>query len=136
MVERVSAIIRLADETPPQFRPRVVRAVDAPGLEVEWRPTAPDFHHNQTGFPFDGLRRRMRDALDDPDREILIEVHHGKPRSAPSGPLAPLEARMFGNQIQLATPLSTAHGWSSGPIPTATALSACSVSRCGWGWSA
>lgn len=54
MVERVSAIIRLADETPPQFRPRVVRAVDAPGLEVEWRPTAPDFHHNQTGFPFEG----------------------------------------------------------------------------------
>ena len=106
MVERVSAIIRLADETPPQFRPRVVRAVDAPGLEVEWRPTAPDFHHNQTGFPFDGLRRRMREALDDPNREILIEVHHGKPRSAPSGPLAPLEARMFGNQIQLATPLS------------------------------
>ena len=69
MVERVSAIIRLADETPPQFRPRVVRAVDAPGLEVEWRPTAPDFHHNQTGFPFGSLRRRMREALDDPNRE-------------------------------------------------------------------
>ena len=106
MVERVSAIIRLADETPPQFRPRVVRAVDAPGLEVEWRPTAPDFHQNQTGFPFDGLRRRMRQALDDPDREILIEVHHSQPRSTPSGPLAPLEARLFGNLIQLATPLS------------------------------
>ena len=106
MVERVSAIIRLADETPPQFRPRVVRAVDAPGLEVEWRPTAPDFHQNQTGFPFDGLRRRMRQALDDPDREILIEVHHGQPRSTPPGPLAPLEARLFGNLIQLATPLS------------------------------
>jgi len=106
MVERVSAIIRLADETPPQFRPRVIRAVDAPGLEVEWRPTAPDFGQNQTGFPFEGLRRRLRESLDDPDREILIEVQHGQHHAAPPGPLAPLEARLFGNLIQVATPLS------------------------------
>ncbi|UEM23285.1 HAMP domain-containing protein [Skermanella mucosa] len=103
MVERVAAIVRLADETPPQFRPRVVRAVDAPGLEVEWRPRAPDIERNQVGFPLDGFRRRLRNALEDPTREILIEVRNGPPSP---GPLAPIEARLFGNVMQMALPLS------------------------------
>ncbi|EWY40233.1 histidine kinase [Skermanella stibiiresistens SB22] len=103
IVERVAAITRLADETPPQFRPRVVRAVDAPGLEVEWRPKPPEFQRNQSGFPFDGFRRRVRQALGDSEREILIEVRNGPPSP---GPLAPAEARLFGNVMRMALPLS------------------------------
>jgi signal transduction histidine kinase len=73
---RVAAIVRLIDATPPLNRERVVDAVDAPELHVEWRLQPPEIENGRTGFPFDGIRRRLHGALGDPDRPVLIGVDH------------------------------------------------------------
>src|SRR5689334_1499594 len=78
VTERVATIAKLADETEPEQRTRFVKAVDAPGLEVEWQRQVPAIRRNRTGFPFEGIRSHLREALNDPGRTILIEVH-GEP---------------------------------------------------------
>ncbi|CBS85433.1 ATP-binding protein [Azospirillum lipoferum] len=76
LVQRITAIVQLVESTPPPGRERVVRAIDDPVLRVEWRADRPPPLPEETysSSRFDGLKRRLRDSLDTPDRNIMIEV--------------------------------------------------------------
>lgn len=71
IVHRAAGIVALTDATPPERRPRVVQAVDAPGLSVTLRPDPPPVQ-NRRGFPYDGLRNRLRAELGDPGRPVVV----------------------------------------------------------------
>ncbi|HYG89706.1 MAG TPA: ATP-binding protein [Azospirillum sp.] len=87
LVERVTAIVQLVEATPPEHRPRVVRAIDDPVLHVAWQMERPNLKAAREGAPRQFLQRRLRSALGDPRREVLVEVRrHPAP---PSGPLSP-----------------------------------------------
>ncbi|WP_448192398.1 ATP-binding protein [Azospirillum sp. sgz301742] len=85
LVERVSAIVQLVDATPAAERPRVVKAIDDPVLHVAWQTERPDLKAGHMGRPMQILQRRLRAALDDPRREVLMEMRH-RP-GPPPGPL-------------------------------------------------
>ncbi|MDR6775005.1 ATP-binding protein [Azospirillum sp. BE72] len=76
LVQRITAIVQLVESTPPTGRERVVRAIDDPVLRVEWRADRPPPLPAETysSSRFDGLKRRLRESLDTPDRNILVEV--------------------------------------------------------------
>lgn len=76
LVQRITAIVQLVESTPPPGRGRVVRAIDDPVLRVEWRPDRPPPLPGETysSGRFDGLKRRLRESLDSPNRNILVEV--------------------------------------------------------------
>lgn len=101
LVERVVAIVQLVESTPTAERPRVVRALDDPVLRVEWREHGPRPRQMQEqqarGFPFEVMRRRIRQALGDPARQVLVEIRHDRPPEPPPPPLGVgEEPRMFG----------------------------------------
>ncbi|HSK41495.1 MAG TPA: two-component sensor histidine kinase, partial [Arenibaculum sp.] len=68
LVSRVAAIVSVAEATAPAQRARVLRAVDAPGLEVELRRGPPRGVRERGGVPYDVLRGQFRDVLGDPER--------------------------------------------------------------------
>ena len=76
LIQRITAIVQLVESTPPQGRGRVVRAIDDPVLRVEWRADRPPPlpAESYSSGRFDGLKRRLRESLDTPDRNILVEV--------------------------------------------------------------
>ena len=76
LVQRITAIVQLVESTPPPGRERVVRAIDDPVLRVEWRADRPPPLPAETysSSRFDGLKHRLRESLDTPDRNIMIEV--------------------------------------------------------------
>ena len=84
--ERVTAIVQLGDATRPEIRPRVVKAIDDPVLRVTWQAERPKLRAGREGAPRQFLQRRLRDALDDPRREVLLEVRRHSP-GPPPGPL-------------------------------------------------
>ncbi|NYZ13324.1 HAMP domain-containing protein [Azospirillum sp. RWY-5-1] len=100
-VGRVSAIVQLVESTPQAERPRVVRALDDPILGVDWRDKAPRVRPDPPGMPLEFLRRRVRQAIGDPDRPVLIEMRHdrglGPPRPLPlpDDPRGPSMVRLF-----------------------------------------
>ncbi len=87
MTRRVAAIVRLVDQTPAEARERVVQAVDAPGLSVEWMPARPRGMRAMEGWPHDVVRNRLRRALGDPDRTVLVAFDRANP--LPRVPLSP-----------------------------------------------
>lgn len=78
-LERVTAIVQLVESTPAAERPRVIRALDDPVLGVQWRERPPRIEREPRGFPFEFLRRRVRQALGDPDRRVIVEVRRDRP---------------------------------------------------------
>lgn len=100
-VGRVSAIVQLVESTPQAERPRVVRALDDPILGVDWRDRPPRVRPEPPGMPLEFLRRRVRQAIGDPDRPVLIELRHdralGPPRPLPlpDDPRGPSMVRLF-----------------------------------------
>jgi signal transduction histidine kinase len=86
LLQRIVAISQLVERTPAEERPRVVLALDDPVLGVAWSARRPDIEEQHQGFPFEILRHRLRVALGDPNREVLMEMRH--PPSLPL-PLLP-----------------------------------------------
>jgi signal transduction histidine kinase len=73
VVQRIAGIVAIADATPQARRPRVVQAVDAPGLSVSLRKGRPSLE-DRRGFPYDALRDRLRSELADPGRPVLVNA--------------------------------------------------------------
>ncbi|WP_207477766.1 ATP-binding protein [Arenibaculum pallidiluteum] len=101
---RVAAIVRLVETTPPSERGRVVEAVDAPGLSVSWSERPPRGLDAGPGFPGDFVRGRIRRALGDGDRPVLV----GFERSIllPPGPLSAGSPREPAGTLHLAVALN------------------------------
>ncbi|WP_029010702.1 ATP-binding protein [Azospirillum halopraeferens] len=89
LVQRIAAIVQLVEGTPADERPRLVRALDDPILGVEWSRDRPRAGNQADGFPFEVLRRRIRQSLGDPGREVLVAL----PPRPPSPIGAPLPRR-------------------------------------------
>ncbi|MGQ9370918.1 ATP-binding protein [Azospirillum sp. ST 5-10] len=89
LVQRVATIVQLVEATPPQERPRLVRALDDPILGVEWGRDGPRVRDSRHGFPYEVLRRRIRQALDDPDREVVVKLQHHSAGLMGGPPLPP-----------------------------------------------
>ena len=86
LVERVTAIVQLVDATPAANRPRVVKAIDDPVLRVALQTERPELTAGREGRSMQFLQRRLRAALDDPRREVLVEVRRHR-AGPPPGPL-------------------------------------------------
>lgn len=110
LIQRITAIVQLVESTPPAGRGRVVRAIDDPVLRVEWRPDRPPPLARQSlaGGRFDGLKRRLRDQLDSPGRDILVEIQR-PPRDdddrPPHPPFAGDDNRRWGPHVRLSVRL-------------------------------
>ena len=69
---RAANVARLLDEAPLTLRPAIVEAASSPLVRF-WVAAEPEVDHASHRDP--AVTRRLRDALGDPDREILLEVH-------------------------------------------------------------
>ena len=105
LVQRVTSIVQLVESTPVAERGRLVRALDDPVLRVEWEREQPRFNAAavRDGFPFDRLRRAIRAALDDRNREVVIELRRDRPMPTP---FPPPEDRSWGHDVRLAVRLT------------------------------
>ncbi|WP_207461422.1 ATP-binding protein [Azospirillum sp. SYSU D00513] len=74
LLQRITAIVQLVESTPAPGRQRLVGAIDDPFLRVEWSEKRSRFGAVKEGFPFDMMARRLRDALNDPARPVVVEV--------------------------------------------------------------
>ncbi|HYD30062.1 MAG TPA: HAMP domain-containing protein, partial [Azospirillaceae bacterium] len=86
LLRRVAAIVQFIENTPAADRGRVLQDFDDPVLTVEWRPDRPALGEDRDEFPYTWIRRRLRAALDDPARPILIAVER-PPRLGPPLPI-------------------------------------------------
>jgi signal transduction histidine kinase len=75
--QRIAAIAQLVEATAPEHRPAVIRALDDSFLRVEWTPVRPAMAEAGDDFPAGFLKRRMRRAMGDFDRPMLIEFQGG-----------------------------------------------------------
>ncbi len=104
LVQRVTSIVQLVESTPVPERTRLVRAIDDPVLRVEWERDAPRFKADnlREGFPFDRLRRAIRNGLDDRDRPVMIELRREPPMPGPF----PAEDHHWGRDVRLSVQLN------------------------------
>lgn len=91
LVQRVTTIAQLVETVPVPDRRRVVGAIDDPVLRVEWRREPPRFDHRHQGMAAEYLTRRLRVALEDPRRRVVVEMRsdHRSFLDPQPGPLAP-----------------------------------------------
>ena len=95
LIQRVTSIAQLVETVPAHDRKRVVGAIDDPVLRVEWRRDPPRFDHRHQGMGAEYLIRRLRGALDDPNRAVVVEMRSDRsfldPQPGPltAGPLTP-----------------------------------------------
>ncbi len=95
LIQRVTTIAQLVETVPIPDRKRVVGAIDDPVLRVEWRRDPPRFDHPHQGMGAEYLVRRLRAALGDPGRAVVVEMRSDRsfldPQPGPltAGPLAP-----------------------------------------------
>ena len=102
LVQRVTSIVQLVESTPVAERARLVRAIDDPVLRVDWQREKPRFGDVREGFPFERLRRAIRSALDDPDRDVVIEIRRERPLPGPF----PVEEHHWGTDVRLSVRLA------------------------------
>jgi len=96
LTQRVAAIVQLVEATPPERRPAVIHALDDPFLRVEWSRGDPEIRDAGDTSPTTFIRRRVRRAMGDNDRQVRVEIKvYGKSFGG-SGP-RPAEAR--GNAV-------------------------------------
>ena len=87
LTQKITAVVQLVESTPPPARARLVGAIDDPFLRVEWQEKKSRFGKPREGFPFDIMVRRLRGALDDPHRSVVVEVRRDPvPVPIPVGP--------------------------------------------------
>ncbi len=86
LAQRVTAVVRVLDQTSPAERQRIVHALDEPNLEVRLRdPGAPPPQQmgrdgGEQGWFGDAIRRRIRSDLEDDRRPVLIASAPPPPR--------------------------------------------------------
>lgn len=99
LIQRVTTIAQLVETVPIPDRKRVVGAIDDPVLRVEWRRDQPRFDHPHQGMGAEYLVRRLRAALGDPGRAVVVEMRNDRsfldPQPGPltAGPLTPPPSR-------------------------------------------
>ncbi|MGQ3073173.1 MAG: ATP-binding protein [Ferrovibrionaceae bacterium] len=85
LAQRVTAVVRVLDQTSPSERQRIVHALDEPNLEVRLRdPSLPPPQRmgpdGEPGWFGDAIRRRVRSELEDERRPVLISAAPPPPR--------------------------------------------------------
>ncbi|KNG95030.1 histidine kinase [Pseudaestuariivita atlantica] len=69
---RAANVAQLLDEAPEELRPQIVLAANSPLVRF-WLDDEPAVDH--AGHDSVGISDRLRSALNDPDRDILVEIH-------------------------------------------------------------
>ncbi len=86
LAQRVSAVVRVLDQTSPPERKRIVHALDEPNLQVQLRdhgappPQQLGNREGEPGWFGDAIRRRVRSELEDEGRPVLIAAVPPPPR--------------------------------------------------------
>jgi len=74
LTQRVAAIVQLVEATPAERRPAIILALDDPFLRVEWSRDDPEIRDAGDAMPSAVIRRRVRRAIGDNDRQIGVEI--------------------------------------------------------------